>query len=118
MADPERNNSSERLVARLGAELRRGPTAHRAGLHLAAFLAQRDEITETLEHGFSMKAIWTQLKREGKVQMAYETFRDYCRASGLGRRPLTARRAKATNAGGMPQQTFEHSSMPDGKRLY
>jgi len=118
MPDLDRSKCGGRLVSRLGADLRRAPTRHRSGLNLAAFLAVREEVAEALEEGYSMKAVWQQLRKEGAVQMAYETFRDYCRSAELGRRPRTRRRGPTKNAGGMPQQTFEHSSVPDSKRLY
>lgn len=118
MADAQTSRSSERLVSRLSTELRRAPRAPRAGLNLAAFLAQREEIAEALEHGYSIKAVWSQLRKEGGVQMAYETFRDYCRSAALSRRPVSARRSAPKSVGGMPRQTFQHSSVPDKKQLY
>jgi len=124
MPDSDCRKPRERLTRRIGVELRRAPK-HRAGLHLAAFLAVEDEVAEALQDGYSMKALWELLRKEGAVRMAYETFRDYCRSSGLKRHPRTAgtpRRGVRGSGGrggaGMPPLTFEHNSVPDPKKLY
>ena len=119
MPDIDRDEPSEEFVSRIAAELQREPR-HRGGLHLAAFLTVEKKVTKALEHGFPMKTVWRQLRKDGAVQMAYETFRDYCRSAELRRQPRLARRRKVKHrlSDGMPPRVFKHNSVPDESKLY
>jgi len=44
-----------------------------------AFLAIQEEVSDALDVGWSMKAIWNTLHEEGKIEMTYETFTVYVR---------------------------------------
>ena len=46
----------------------------RNALNLAAFLAQRDEISRALQDGWTMYQIWETLHAEQKIAASYNTF--------------------------------------------
>lgn len=48
-----------------------------------AFLAMKTEVSELLEHGYTVKTIWEYLKDEGHFDCCYETFRSHVITQGL-----------------------------------
>lgn len=126
MPDPAPDKPHERLADRIGARLRREPTP-RSGGNLAAFRAVEKEVAEALEEGYSIKSTWKLLREEQAVQMAYETFRDYCRSADLKRIPPTPRRrnggdgtgsGQSPASGGVPPRTFQYNTKIDKKLIY
>ncbi len=78
------------ILSRLAEQARRQPRL--VGRHGAAFLALKPDITQGLQAGYSMRAVWQLLRGEQKIQMNYDTFRAHCRKAGLSRGRRSARR--------------------------
>lgn len=87
------------FVDRMGKRLNDSPKGSRRGRHRAAFIAVRPLIEAALCSGHTLKATWEALREEGKLSMTYESFRKYCRATGLGRETLPKSSADPPQAG-------------------
>ena len=64
-----RQNLSERILARL-----QQSEAMRRRRNFAAFLAQRDQIAQSLRDGWAMVQIWETLHHEGRITTGYAAF--------------------------------------------
>ena len=62
-------NLSDRILARLQQD-----DAMRRRRNFAAFLAQRDQIAQSLRDGWAMVQIWETLHHEGKITIGYAAF--------------------------------------------
>ena len=67
---------TKNLSARI-AEKARIEKLGRGGKNRAAFLAQRVDIEQALNDGWSVKIIWETLVDEGKISFSYQAFRGY-----------------------------------------
>jgi len=63
---------SERIAMQMKADARKA-----SGHSRAVFLSLQDEIEEAVSDGWTLKAIWTILYKEGKVDFKYGMFRRY-----------------------------------------
>lgn len=62
-------NLSDRILARLQQD-----DAMRRRRNFAAFLAQRDQIAQSLRDGWAVVQIWETLHQEGKITTGYAAF--------------------------------------------
>ncbi len=90
------------------------------------FLALRDDISEALEKGWSVTAIWETLRDEGSITASYNTFRLYILKYLNGQKPgysqkeaieqpskrLVENNTKKTSAAPMPSFTFNPKPNP------
>ncbi|MGV4008753.1 TraK family protein [Citrobacter freundii] len=67
---------AKRLTERIAA-LQQAQKPTRSGQNRAAFLALRDDITEALADGWSVKTVWQTLHEEGKISFGYDAFISY-----------------------------------------
>jgi hypothetical protein len=51
--------------------------ASRPDRNLVAFLAVREEAKAAVEAGYSIKAIWKNMRSDGRIVASYDTFRRY-----------------------------------------
>lgn len=51
----------------------------RNGRNRAAFILIRGEVSNAVENGYSLLAIWETLHDEGRISYTYQTFRRYAR---------------------------------------
>jgi hypothetical protein len=94
--------------------------------NLAAFLAQRDEISRALDDGWTVFQIWETLHAEQKIAATYNTFcnqvkrlivrheQSACSSSGAIRAPSPVARRPAKRAGA---DGFTFSSTPNDEDL-
>lgn len=93
------------------------------------FLALREEISEALEKGWSLTAIWETLHDEGSFTATYNTFRLYvlkylnCQLSGYSRKDsIDQRHKKQVNKPVSKKKTdpipsFTYNPIPDPEKL-
>ena len=67
-----RNGLSARIAERTGRT-----TPSRGGMNRAAFLALQEDVSQALDDGWSVKAIWETLHEEGKIAFSYPVFCRY-----------------------------------------
>jgi len=91
------------------------------------FLALKDDISEALEKGWPVTAIWETLRDEGRITSSYNTFRlyifkylngqkpGYSQKETIEQRPkrLVENHARKTKASPMPSFTFNPKPNPE-----
>lgn len=65
------------MAKSLSAEIAEEEAALRGVSNRAAFLVVRDEVKQAIEDGWSLRAIWRTLHKQGRMPCGYEAFRTY-----------------------------------------
>lgn len=108
----------------LSARIAEQETAFPRAKNRAAFLAVRDEVSQALEEGWWVKAIWRTLRREKKIDFGYDAFRIYVNRLVVGHRPkgnatgvagknLMAKNGAPGERSPPNQEASENSSTPE-----